>query len=457
MLTDVVIANKSYIKTEVEDEAMLDRIAVNVIRNDCPDFLLPMRIVDINGEPEIRYEMLPGIRMEYMNSEMSKSEFVSLLRKLLEPFATCGDWFLDYHYIVLDKKYIIVDQQNHKVRYLYLPIADKANTDEKILKFFETLIITTSIPDGKDYTIELMRAINSPGATLTSLLNIMGADKEPSRSVSASAPVYPVQQPPVQPAPAPTPAPAPAPTPAPAPAPAKKEEKKSFSGSASLAGKDNGFAAGLAGSSFASNLFGDSSEEDPKSSAKDKNKDKEKNKEKKGSLFGGLLGKKNAEDNQKGSATMGSAPVRPAPAPAPVPPKPAFNPYMDSGDTVTLDDDYSSNASPDSLELRLVNGAGFACPQTITLDLSKGVATVGRCDKTGAPQADFNFDMSMTFVGRRHFRVERHGDKYVIIDLQSKNKTFLNGEELIPNVEYPLNHGDKIGICLKNQITYQVR
>lgn len=49
MFKDEVSSNKSYTKTMVGDDVELDQIAINVIRNDCPDFLLPMKITGIDG------------------------------------------------------------------------------------------------------------------------------------------------------------------------------------------------------------------------------------------------------------------------------------------------------------------------------------------------------------------------------------------------------------------------
>ena len=92
----------------------------------------------------------------------------------------------------------------------------------------------------------------------------------------------------------------------------------------------------------------------------------------------------------------------------------------------------------------------------INLDLNKGYAVIGRYDKTGKLSADFNFDMSLTYIGRRHARFELSGEDVYIIDLESKNHTFLNNEELLPNRRYLLHKDDRIMITQKYGIVYQV-
>ena len=55
MLTDVSDANKSYTKLEVSEKSDLDLIAVKVLRKDCPDFLFPLKMMEIDGGTVLLY------------------------------------------------------------------------------------------------------------------------------------------------------------------------------------------------------------------------------------------------------------------------------------------------------------------------------------------------------------------------------------------------------------------
>ena len=83
MLTDVSDANKSYTKLEVAEKSDLDLIAVKVLRKDCPDFLFPIKMMEIDGETEIRYELTDEVRFCYMPTQMKKREFIELLTNLI--------------------------------------------------------------------------------------------------------------------------------------------------------------------------------------------------------------------------------------------------------------------------------------------------------------------------------------------------------------------------------------
>ena len=78
MLTDVVIANRSYTRLDIAEHETVDEIALKVMKQDCPDFLLPIRIMEIDGEKEIRYEQQEGIRLCYSSMKMRRKDFLCL-------------------------------------------------------------------------------------------------------------------------------------------------------------------------------------------------------------------------------------------------------------------------------------------------------------------------------------------------------------------------------------------
>ncbi len=57
-------------------------------------------------------------------------------------------------------------------------------------------------------------------------------------------------------------------------------------------------------------------------------------------------------------------------------------------------------------------------------------------------------------VSREHAEIRRSGEKYFLVDLESRNKTKLNDKAITPNVEHPLQQGDRINICDVELIFY---
>ncbi|MFF5078597.1 FHA domain-containing protein [Actinoplanes sp. NPDC000266] len=58
-----------------------------------------------------------------------------------------------------------------------------------------------------------------------------------------------------------------------------------------------------------------------------------------------------------------------------------------------------------------------------------------------------------TNVGRRHAEVRSDGRALTVVDLDSMNGTFVNGERLAPNEETPVRAGDKIRFAARLEAT----
>lgn len=470
MLTDVVIANRNYTRLSVAENEKVDEIALKVMKQDCPDFLLPIRTLEIDGELEIRYEQQEGVRLCYSSLKMSKKDFTALLENMLMPFKICDDWFLDYHNILLDANYILLGRNDHSVKYIYVPVAEYARKDTEIIDFFSNLVLKADIQDDSRFCIELLRVLKGDNSNLMSLLEFLSRGS--GASAKEQAPEPPKQgsmpekaftavketlssiQKAVQDAPQETP-------------PADRKEKNS--GNAARPGQSTSeFGKQDVQGKLVGSLFDEDDEESDKKKSKAAKPAKEKpsrnGKEKaKQAKSGGLLdifkGKPKGEAEHTASATVADDYLRES--------QPDRNPYQNSASApvnpaVGMSEDVTEifaeepGADDGTLRLRLVDGAGYDCPKLVEIDLSQGFATVGRRDKNNQAQSDYSFDSSLSFISRRHFRVEREGDHWIIIDLGSGNGTFVNGEALLPNMRHPLFSGDTIMISAKRRLSYQV-
>lgn len=470
MLTDVVVANKSYTRLNIPENQEVDHISLMVMKQDCPDFLLPIKVIEIDGELELRYELLEGIRLSYSSLKMNKKEFVVLLKSMLTPFKICGDWFLDFHNILMDANYILVGKGGQAVRYIYLPVPEYAHSDAELVDFFWNIILKAEIEDDPRFAMNLLRVLKSDNANLITLLDYVS--KEEQGAVGQQPDHVPEEM--VQEVPAPKPF-----QPLSNPQAASEEAKKPLgemgyrgSGGAARPGQmPKEFGKQDVEGQLVGNLFGEDEEDEPVKRGKNEKGSKESkapkeskpSKEKKESgLFDIFKGKKKNDSLKPSIPANGGQEAAFAGAATALPLAAAESSpggWQDSGGygedvtEIAMGEEVSDNSL---LKLSLEDGAGYHCPKYIEIDLSKGFATVGRFDKSGNGQSDFNFDASLSFISRRHFRVEKDGDEWRIIDLESKNGTFVNGSPLVPNMAHPLRSGDRIMISSKNRLTYRV-
>lgn len=75
--------------------------------------------------------------------------------------------------------------------------------------------------------------------------------------------------------------------------------------------------------------------------------------------------------------------------------------------------------------------------ERLTFDLKKDMVFIGRSSENDIQLKD-------KYVSRKHFMIKRHGERYFIRDLQSKNGTFINGKEIEPDKFHETREGQTI-------------
>ncbi len=472
MLNDVVISNKLYTKMNISDPALLDDISLKVLKQDAPDFLLPMKTMNIDGETEIRFEIMEGIRLSYFNEKVHKKDFVTLIKNMLMPFKNCADWFLDYHNILLDPQYIILKRNDLIVRYVYIPQKEKLQTEDYIIKFFENILVKIELVDDPGYTLQLLRILRESSSNLMGLFDAVMKDSvdviKPGLTASQNNTPQRVNNPEPMPYAANQPV-----NKAPRPdellvSAVKEETAASYAEPARPGQMKAEFGKKDVEGALINKLFGGNDEEDDEikkgfSSRKEKQvKEKtEKEKPAKGSGFLGGFFKKNEEQqsysesvnqpnishkqvNTQSNMVSGSIS------------QPLHQNFYMGSDPTEIDNSEDEKQDANMVRLQLEDYAGYTMPQLIELDVTKGYATVGRFDKTGYGACDFNFNATLTFISRSHFRIVKNGSQIQIIDLGSGNGTFVNGVKIVPNVAFIVNKGDIIMFSTRHRVTYRV-
>ena len=114
-------ADANYLSIALYEPVMLDNIAVRVIQEDRPEFLLPFQIKVINDQQSLRYKLVNAVSLSNnIPKSMTKRAYIKLALDLLTPFVKCRDWFLDYHFVYYFQDYFLVLDYFCFFDYIYL-------------------------------------------------------------------------------------------------------------------------------------------------------------------------------------------------------------------------------------------------------------------------------------------------------------------------------------------------
>lgn len=105
--------------------------------------------------------------------------------------------------------------------------------------------------------------------------------------------------------------------------------------------------------------------------------------------------------------------------------------------------------------LELISSEMPGVPRRINLAFQGNGITIGRTSQS-EEQPDVAFPSDCKGIGRKHARIERQGNNYYLIDLNSVNHTFLNGQQLSPNQPYMLQIGCEVTFTKMRPVCYRM-
>lgn len=402
-------------------ERDVDRKALYTLQYEMPEFLIPFRYRDVDGQVELTYQTGERSKLRYFYGPKMPEDYVCLWEGLLQPLLSCSEWFLKPFSFVLKPEYLYRDKQG-RISYLYIPSREDYSSGDQLKSMAMQVAEKNSVssPELENMVLRMLMKDFQPKTFLEALHK-------------AQTPAKPAQKetlyPPMPPLPAikqekqETPPPLKDPLPAPVPIgdgdifidlSGKEKEKKK-------------------GGFF---RFGGKEEKAVGKKGKEK-KGREKRVLPAGKqpiVAGKMPGEKPWTDTP---VYIPPAAVRPAPVSSETQfqkPK-AVCPAAEENET---------QLEEFGTRLRLVGSADL--PSVIPVHIEVGeVFTIGRFDTSvGRKQSSFEFREDTKAVSRHHAAIERDVDGYIITDISSRAGTFVEGRPLQPNLPYRLRKNVKI-------------
>lgn len=449
----------NYLNIELPEQMDLDEIAVHVIKKDCPDFLIPFRLLSMNGKTTLKYKLVNTIALKYSDKNLNRNQFLKLYLNLIKPFMDCGNWFLDYHNFCVNPQYIFVDKQSLEISFIYVPEKSYHNEDKVVLNFFKDTFTTLTIVDAPELQVKIYQFFSRENVNLSDLYDLLVKESqntavknqrkvektasvsvqekpEPQQVMQQNVIVQPVQytvsenrKQPERKLPFFTQKKA---------EPVKEENLPAF---------QNNFAEGedQEVNAVVEALFGDN-----------KKKEKVTKKTAQAGVLG-LFGKKK-KNNGIPAETESFGKERKIPVENITKSEPvASDIFMQP--PVPIEDDRTEiegdGYEPMEAHLELIDSVIPGAIQRISLNFTGPYITIGRISSDEV-KPDIAFGKEFNRIGRKHARIEKNGENYYIIDLGSANHTVLNGQVLIPNQPYLLQDGAELVFTVSKPVRYRI-
>ncbi len=424
----------SFLVLEEQEGEQVIPYCVRMMENNRIPGLLPMFSQVIDEQEKFNYEITGKMKLSHMvqNTKLTAENGKKLLFNLADAMLNLEEYFLNISGCVLSEEYVFVDTQYH-VFLVYNPVASQGQDKSQEIKnfFLEIIGLFSSKPELKEQFNECLHFLIRPDFSLKAFRESLepSGDREisaqPTKPLQAAQPLQPAQtvkRKPVQEAPV-------------------EEVKKDKAGFGRFLEEKKANRQDKAVRQETTPLFGGdipvpgfkaASQAAPET----KSKGRQKQEKKSFSLFG----------KKKTSKVELDLEDHVIPADQPREEKqqqasPAYQPQSWSG--TVMEDEGGGTVMEGELE----NG-GTPCLiyQGKTYPLLKLPFSIGK--------QNCSLSMIKPTVSRRHATITLEQGEYCIVDENSTNKTYVNGQMIPPYSPVPLSDGDQIA-CSSEEIIFK--
>jgi hypothetical protein len=152
-----------YLTVIPETQVKLVPYQLKMLENNDIPHLLPLSMTERNGVKEMFYEVTSSITLKEILShkKMEKSEFLSLLYSIILLCKELPEYQLSVGCVLLDPEYIFVRPGDFFVSYLYIPDNTESHNIEPVRHFLSDLIMHSSVEVSADSFIpSLLELLN---------------------------------------------------------------------------------------------------------------------------------------------------------------------------------------------------------------------------------------------------------------------------------------------------------
>lgn len=144
------------------DRESIDNLTLKMICNNKINGLASVEYIQNNTKCELKYyvsEMTTADKV--LTNEVNKSDLLKLLSGILDSVANIGDYMIDRKNILLDTKYIFVNEKDYNVDLICLPLTNIPENDNMDL-FLKKLMVNTTFNQSEncDYVASIINFLN---------------------------------------------------------------------------------------------------------------------------------------------------------------------------------------------------------------------------------------------------------------------------------------------------------
>lgn len=160
--TTNIIGSTVFQSMLVRQEDLPDEFVIKMLTNNEIEGLLPLSVIQKNFDFDIRYNVTSLVPLtQFMQDRFTKKQVLNVIASIVKATTNADEYMLSPNGLLMDEKYIYVNITEGEAFLMYLPIANPYSTD--VVSFVKKLFTSFQYDPNEDsgYVLKFMNAFNS--------------------------------------------------------------------------------------------------------------------------------------------------------------------------------------------------------------------------------------------------------------------------------------------------------
>ena len=154
----------TYLTYKMQTEDVIDTMSLGMITNNVIQGLAPALFVQMDSDKYIKYNVSAKISIEqFFIGNIKKERIVRVFQGIVNAILTAENYMIEQKSILLDTKHVFIDVSTYDVCMICIPFLNRNQTVD-LDYFFKNIMFTTQFDQSEDcnYVMEIINYLNNP-------------------------------------------------------------------------------------------------------------------------------------------------------------------------------------------------------------------------------------------------------------------------------------------------------
>lgn len=170
--------NKNILEYKFQKSDIIDTFSEGMIKNNNLKGVLPISFQQIDNEKIYRYDISGCISLrDFLSKPVWKDDLINIFKNIISVFRLASEYMIEEEYFILDTNYIFVSDKNKEIKMVCLPLENIVQNID-ISDFIRNILMSIKYQSSEDtgYVIEILNYVNSnSNYSLNDLMNMLGS------------------------------------------------------------------------------------------------------------------------------------------------------------------------------------------------------------------------------------------------------------------------------------------